>query len=87
MLRVDIDIERSTDDAVAFLEEGGWSIRSVRRAQLVETAAELGEDATLQHLHNDAAEHGLACAITSLRGRSVPQPVEEDVPATGTFGW
>lgn len=83
MLRVDTDIERATDNAVAFLEDGGWQIASVRRAQLIETANECGKDETLLSLHRDAWEHGLACAITAFRGQRSPTvPESEDVPTT-----
>jgi hypothetical protein len=66
MLRVDSDVDRSTEAAVRYLDDRGWRITSVRRAQHGDTPEEFSANTTLLHLYEEAARRGIACTIDAL---------------------
>ena len=74
MVRLDSDVESSTDEAVHYLEERGWKVTGVRHAQMADSVEEFLNDESLLRLYHHAARQGIACAITALRGipRQVP---------------
>jgi proline racemase len=74
MVRVDDDVEKSTESAVQFLHELGWEVQEVRHAQMAESVDEFAGDAELIRLYQDASREGVACAVggvgsTSRRSR------------------
>lgn len=76
MVRVDDDVEKSTESAVQFLHELGWEVQEVRHAQMAESADEFAGDADLVRLYQDASREGVACAVggigfTSRRTRDI----------------
>lgn len=68
MVRLDSDVESSTDEAVQYLEERGWKVTGVRHAQLADSVEEFMNDESLLRLYHHATRQGIACAITALRG-------------------
>jgi hypothetical protein len=63
MVRTDGDVEISTQTAVDFLKELGWSVREVRHAQMADSIDEFAGDARLLGLYQNADRDGIACSV------------------------
>lgn len=72
MVRMDGDVERSTENAVDFLKELGWSVREVRHAQMADSIDEFSDDARLLGLYQNAERDGIACSLGT--GRKLTEP-------------
>jgi hypothetical protein len=66
MVRVNGDLEESTNAAVLYLEDRGWKVTGVRHAQMAETIEEFQDSHRLLDLHEIATRDGIACAITAI---------------------
>ena len=76
MVRTDGDVEKSTDNAVDFLNELGWSVREVRHAQMADSIEEFSGDPRLLGLYQNADRDGIACSVGTGRKLASPQPRE-----------
>jgi hypothetical protein len=66
MVRVDDDVERSTETAVHFLRDLGWVVKEVRHAQLAESMDEFSRDGSALRLYRAADREGLACVVDGI---------------------
>lgn len=66
MVRLDSDVETSTDEAVHYLEERGWKVVGVRHAQMADSVEEFFSDERLLRLYHSAERQGIACSISAL---------------------
>jgi|GEM_PF-2946587 len=84
MVRLDSDVESSTEEAVHYLEERGWKVTGVRHAQMADSVEEFLNDESLLRLYHHATRQGIACAITALRGvaRQIPAMTAVAEPST-----
>jgi len=73
MVRTDGDVEKSTDNAVDFLNELGWSVREVRHAQMADSIEEFSGDPRLLGLYQNADRDGIACSVGTGRKLASPQ--------------